>query len=74
MWGKERAAKTSGSGHQGWGWRTNLKEEAPGSCPRAAGGGVEEGLVLITGYMRVGVEGEAVDVLGPAGLAMLWNL
>ena len=35
---------------------------------------MEEGLVLITGYMRVGVEGEAVDVLGPAGLAMLWNL
>lgn len=74
MWGAERAAKTSGSGHQGWGWRTNLNEEAPGSCPRAAGGAMEEGLVLVTGYMAVGVGGEAIDVLGPSGLALLQNL
>lgn len=35
---------------------------------------MEEGLVLVTGYMGVGGGAEAVDVLGPAGLALLWNL
>lgn len=49
-------------------------EEALGSCPRAAGGAVEEGLVLVTGYMAVGVGGEVIDVLGPSGLALLQNL
>lgn len=35
---------------------------------------MEEGLVLVTGYMAVGVGGEVIDILGPSGLALLQNL